>query len=61
MRNRDILDRLTDFDGHGGTATERFTMRMDAWSEIVKLRRELTEAKAARGELYRAMNESKIA
>lgn len=58
MPKRDILGWLADFDSHGGTATERFTMRMDAWAEIVRLRRELTEAKAVRGELHRALNEA---
>lgn len=58
MPTRDILERLVDFDGYGGTATERFTMRMDAWAEIVRLCRELTEAKGARGELHRALNEA---
>jgi hypothetical protein len=36
--NRDLLERLVDFDRHGVTATERFTMRMEAHGEIVRLR-----------------------
>lgn len=52
----DILERLVDFDRHGITATERFTMRMDAWTEIKRLRQELTEAKAVRGTLHQALN-----
>ena len=37
----DILERLVDFDRHGNTAIERFTMRMDAHAEIKRLRAEL--------------------
>jgi hypothetical protein len=35
---KDILERLVDFDHCGNTATERFALRMDAWSEIRQLR-----------------------
>ena len=37
----DILERLVDFERHGNTAIERFTMRMDAHAEIKRLRTEL--------------------
>lgn len=53
---RDIVERLVDFDHHGGTATELFTMRMDACHEIKRLRCELREAKAASGELHQKLN-----
>lgn len=37
-RDRDIVERLVDFDHYGNTATERFSMRMAAAQEIKKLR-----------------------
>ena len=39
--NRDIVERLVDFDHCGVTATERVKMRMDAWNEIRTLRAEV--------------------
>lgn len=56
-QDTDILHRLADFDGHGGTATERYAMRMDAWTEITQLRQQLTAEKAAREMLQRQINE----
>lgn len=38
---RDIVERLIDFDSHGNTAIERFTMRIDAVNEIEKIRERL--------------------
>lgn len=34
----DLLERLVDFDRCGNTATERFTLRMEARDEIKRLR-----------------------
>lgn len=34
----DLIERLVDFDHCGNTATERFTLRMDALHEIKRLR-----------------------
>jgi hypothetical protein len=44
---RDILELLQDFDGHGNTATERYTMRKTAYDEIKRLREQLAEARDA--------------
>jgi hypothetical protein len=38
MGDRDIVEFLVDFDHYGNTATERFSMRMSAVTEIKKLR-----------------------
>lgn len=44
---RDIVDRLIDFENHGYTATERFTMRMDAAREIRCLRQLMRDGAVA--------------
>lgn len=38
---RDIAERLGDFENCGGTATDRVKLRMDALYEIVRLRSEI--------------------
>lgn len=37
---RDIAELLQDFDHYGNTATERYTMRIDAYFEIMDLRKQ---------------------
>lgn len=44
----DLIERLVDFDRCGNTATERFTLRMEAADEIKRLRRALEQIAALR-------------
>ena len=41
MGDRDIVELLVDFDHYGNTATEHFSMRMSAVTEIKKLREDV--------------------
>jgi hypothetical protein len=41
LEDRDIVEKLLDFDRYGVTATQRFSMRMKAAEEIKALRTEV--------------------
>jgi hypothetical protein len=41
LEDRDIVEKLLDFDRYGVTATQRFSMRMKAADEIKALRAEV--------------------